>query len=85
MKPQATLRRALSDRNLLGGVLAGDSWRAWRVLLIAAMGEPLTEDERTLFAELIVRRSRYSASRSLLASLAVVAASHAPLPCWPRT
>jgi hypothetical protein len=48
MKPQATLRRALSDRNLLGGVLAGDSWRAWRVLLIAAMGEPLTEDERTL-------------------------------------
>jgi hypothetical protein len=55
MKPQATLRRALSDRNLLGGVLGGDSWRAWRVLLIAAMGEPLTDDERTLFTELTGR------------------------------
>jgi hypothetical protein len=52
VKPRATLRRALSDRNVLGATLAGDSWRAWRVLLIAAMGEPLTEDERTLFAEL---------------------------------
>jgi hypothetical protein len=50
VKPQATLRRALSDRNLLGATLAGDSWRAWRVLLIAAMGEPLTEGERVLFA-----------------------------------
>jgi hypothetical protein len=55
MKPQATLRRALTDRNLLGGVLSGDSWRTWRVLLIAAMGEPLTEDERMLFAELTGR------------------------------
>jgi hypothetical protein len=55
MKPQATLRRALSDRNLLGATLASDSWRAWRVLLIAAMGEPLTEDERVLFTQLTDR------------------------------
>jgi hypothetical protein len=36
-------------------VLGGDSWRAWRVLLIAAMGEALTDDERVLFTELTGR------------------------------
>ena len=41
------MRRALSDKHLLGVVLGGDSWLAWRVLLIAAMGEPLT-DERAV-------------------------------------
>ena len=46
MKPTITLRKALTDTKLLGSVLAGESWRAWRVLLIAAMGEPLTDDER---------------------------------------
>jgi hypothetical protein len=52
MKPQVSIRRALSDPNLLGATLAGDSWQAWRVLLIAAMGEPLDEAERALFTEL---------------------------------
>jgi hypothetical protein len=55
MKPRTSLSRALSDPNLLGGVLAGDSWRSWRVLLLAAMGEQLTEDERALFRELTKR------------------------------
>ena len=50
-----TMRRALSDPNLLGNVLAGDSWAAWRVLLIAAMGEALTEDERVIFTRLTGR------------------------------
>jgi hypothetical protein len=36
---------------LLGGALAGDSWRAWRTLLIAANGEALTDDERALFKQ----------------------------------
>ena len=36
MTPFVTMRRALSDEHLLGGVLGGDSWLAWRVLLIAA-------------------------------------------------
>ncbi len=55
--PQAavSIREALSDPALLGGVLAGPSWQAWRVLLIAAMGEPLTEDERALFTALTGR------------------------------
>lgn len=49
------LRKALSDTHLLGAVLAGDSWRPWRVLLIAAMGEALTDAERELFKQLTRR------------------------------
>ena len=39
MIPRVPLREALSDPNLLGTAIAGDSWRSWRTLLIAAMGE----------------------------------------------
>ena len=38
MKPTVTFRKALADKKLLGNILVGDSWRAWRTLLIAAMG-----------------------------------------------
>jgi len=55
MKPTVTIRAALSDPQLLGKVLAGDSWQAWRVLLTAAMGEPLTDAERTIFKMLTGR------------------------------
>jgi hypothetical protein len=50
-----SLRQALASDQLLGGILSGDSWRAWRTLLIAAMGESLTADERLLFHELTGR------------------------------
>jgi hypothetical protein len=49
MKPTVSLRKALSDKQLLGKVLAGETWSAWRTLLIAAMGETLTDDERPVF------------------------------------
>ena len=39
----------------MGAVLGGDSWLAWRVLLIAAMGEALTDDERSIFTKLTGR------------------------------
>ena len=55
MTPFVTMRRALSDTHLLGGVLGSDSWLAWRVLLIAAMGEALTDEERAIFAKLTGR------------------------------
>src|SRR5690349_18344062 len=55
MKPRTTLRRALADQKLLGGVLDGPSWLAWRSLLIAAMGEKLSPEERTIFTELTQR------------------------------
>jgi hypothetical protein len=32
MKPTVTMREALGDAQLLGNVLAGESWLAWRVL-----------------------------------------------------
>ena len=55
MKPRISLRQSLHDPNLLGGALSGDSWRPWRTLLIAAMGEPLYDDERELFTKLTGR------------------------------
>jgi hypothetical protein len=55
MIPRISLRQSLQDPNLLGGALSGDSWRPWRTLLIAAMGEPLYDDERELFAKLTGR------------------------------
>jgi hypothetical protein len=45
MKPRVTLRQALEDPELLGSALSGPTWHAWRVVLLAAMGEPLTKDE----------------------------------------
>src|SRR5262245_13024493 len=30
MKPKVTLRKALDDPALLGGVLGGDTWHTWR-------------------------------------------------------
>jgi hypothetical protein len=47
--PRISLRQALADPALLGGVLEGESWKPWRTLLIAAMGEDLTQDERPVF------------------------------------
>jgi hypothetical protein len=57
-----TMRRALNDKALLGGVFAsgllrGDSWMTWRALLVAAMGEPLTDDERAAFTRLTGKAS----------------------------
>jgi hypothetical protein len=45
----------LADRHLLGGALAGSSWANWRTLLIAAMGEVLTDTERATFTKLTGR------------------------------
>ena len=55
MRPTTTIRKALSDKKLLGNVIAGPSWAAWRTLMIASMGEPLTNDERTIFTALTGR------------------------------
>jgi hypothetical protein len=55
MKPRISLRQSLQDPNLLGGALTGESWAAWRTLLVASMGESLTEDERETFKKLTGR------------------------------
>ena len=55
MKPTVCIRKALADKKLLGGTLAGESWQAWRVLMIAAMGERLTDTELPIFTRLTGR------------------------------
>ena len=55
MKPRVTLRQALDDPLLLGGIIDGPSWLPWRSLLIAANGEVLTAPERALFQQLTGR------------------------------
>src|SRR5262249_31784610 len=51
MKPRVSLRESLTDPALLGSALAGESWKPWRTLLIASMGEALTDEERTIFKQ----------------------------------
>jgi hypothetical protein len=87
MTPLCTLRRALADPKLLGSVLSGDSWAAWRTLLIAAMGEELRDDERVIFKRLTGREREPGERVSELT--AVVGRrggkSRARCRCWPPT
>jgi hypothetical protein len=53
MKPLITMRDALADAAIFDA--ADPSWAAWNVLSVAAMGEPLTDDERLLFTQLTAR------------------------------
>lgn len=57
MRPLATLRKALTDPGLFGAAFGGDSWHAWRTLLLAIMGEPLSADELVTFSALTQRAS----------------------------
>jgi hypothetical protein len=50
-----TLRAALSDPDYFGDLLAGETWASWRALLIAIVGEEMTEDERVIFEGLTGR------------------------------
>lgn len=55
MKALMTMRDALEHPDIFGTILPGESWAAWRALLIAMMGEELSDAERALFAELTGR------------------------------
>jgi hypothetical protein len=55
MKPKVTLRHAICDPALLGTTLQGESWRVWRILLVAAMGERLSDQERDIYRKLTNR------------------------------
>jgi hypothetical protein len=76
-----TMRRAPSDMALHGAVLLGDSWFAWRVMLIALMGEALTDAERVLFN--VAHGTGYGAAgtlRRILGHRGVEAVRAAPSP-----
>lgn len=51
MRIEHTLREALEDPELLGHVMSAGSFRAQKILSIAAMGEALTDDERQVFTK----------------------------------
>lgn len=55
MRLTMTMRKALEDPNIFGTILPGESWAAWRVVLIAANGEPLTDEERVIYTALTGR------------------------------
>jgi hypothetical protein len=55
MRVRMTMRESLGDPDIFGRVLQGESWRGWRILLIAAVGEALTNDERVEFKRLTGR------------------------------
>ena len=75
MKPTTSLRKALNDKQLLGHVLSGDSWKTWRILLIAAMGEGLTEAERAVFKAITGRDREPGAARQPSVERSSVAAA----------
>ena len=50
-----SMRAALTDPDIFGSILPGETWAAWRTILIASQGEPLTADERTIFTALTGR------------------------------
>lgn len=59
MKKIVTMRAALTSPDYFGGpdMMGGDSWAAWRVLLMTIVGEPLTDDEREVFRSLTGRQN----------------------------
>jgi hypothetical protein len=57
LRKLVTMREALADAAYFGEVFAGASLASWRALLIAALGEELTDGERELF-EAVTSRER---------------------------
>ncbi len=55
MTPLISARKAFTTADLLGTILPGPSWSAWRTLIIAAMGEGLTDEEWEVFTALTGR------------------------------
>ena len=56
MRPIVSLRRALDDPDLLGPILGGPTWLAWRAVLLGAMGEALSANEQEAFRRPTGRR-----------------------------
>jgi hypothetical protein len=52
MHPLVSLRHALENPLLFGNEVAGESWAAMKAIILAALGEELTEEERAYFQKL---------------------------------
>ena len=57
MRKLLTMREALSSPAYFGGpdMMGGPTWAGWRVVLLAIMGEALTDDERTIYRTITER------------------------------
>jgi hypothetical protein len=55
MKPLVTARKAFTTAGMLGTILDGPTWAAWRILIYAALGEGLTDEEWEIFIALTGR------------------------------
>lgn len=55
LRKLVSMRDALSDPAHFSEVYRGESLASWRVLLIAALGEELTDTERELFQAVTAR------------------------------
>jgi hypothetical protein len=55
LRKLVSMREALASPLYFGTLLAGESWAAWRILLIAIVGEKLTKAERAVFKTLTGR------------------------------
>jgi len=49
------MREALADPAIFAEILPGETWAPWWAILIASRGEPLTDDERVIYAALTGR------------------------------
>ncbi len=54
-RPLCTMREALADPAIFAEILPGETWAPWRAILIASRGEPLTDNERVIYAALTGR------------------------------
>ncbi|MCH4554855.1 hypothetical protein [Mesorhizobium jarvisii] len=70
MKPIVSIREALNDDRLLGTLLSGKSWDSWKAVLIAAMGEELTDEEMALYE---ARTGRSEAPKEMVEELDLIA------------
>ena len=59
MKKLCTMRHALTSPDYFGStaMMGGETWAGWRTLLLAIMGEELTETEAALFREVTGRET----------------------------
>jgi hypothetical protein len=58
------VRTAIEDPKLLGPILHGESWAAWKAVLLAVMGEKLTAAELAIFRSVAGDRADPPASRA---------------------
>jgi hypothetical protein len=78
-----SMREALESPAYFADLIGGPSWVAWRVLLIAIVGEALSDEERVVFKALTGRDSEPGEPvEEFWGVIAAEVAKRAPWPSW---